>query len=46
MPIIVPIENEDGMAGLSDARFRAADHGGSGLSALGAGLATADDGGR
>ena len=40
MPIIVPIEdNKVGIAGLTDARFQAADYGGSGLTALGAGLA-------
>jgi hypothetical protein len=45
--IIVPVEeNEVGIAGLSDARFRAADYGGSGLEALGAGLVKLGDGGQ
>jgi muramidase (phage lysozyme) len=43
--IIVPIEeNKVGIAGLSDARFRAADYGGSGLEAVGAGLAKLGEG--
>jgi hypothetical protein len=38
--IIVPIEeNREGIAGLTDAKFRAPDYSGSGLEALGAGLA-------
>ena len=46
MPIIVPIEeNHEGIAGLTDARFRAPDYSGSGLDALGAGLARLGDGG-
>jgi hypothetical protein len=46
MPIIVPIEeNHQGIAGLTDAKFKAADYGGSGLEALGKGLATLGDGG-
>jgi muramidase (phage lysozyme) len=40
MPIIVPIEeNHESIAGLTDAKFRAPDYSGSGLEALGAGLA-------
>ena len=47
MPIIVPIEeNREGIAGLTDARFRAPDYSGSGLGALGAGLAQVGDGGQ
>ncbi|HSI16938.1 MAG TPA: hypothetical protein VK980_04155 [Sphingomonas sp.] len=47
MPIIVPIEeNHEGIAGLTDARFRTPDYSGSGLDALGAGLARLGDGGQ
>lgn len=47
MPIIVPIEeNHEGIAGLTDAKFRAPDYSGSGLEALGAGLARLGDGGQ
>lgn len=46
MPIIIPEENTVGIAGLTDARFKAADYGGSGLEALGAGLAKFGDGGQ
>lgn len=45
MPSIVPEENRVGIAGLTDARFRAADYGGSGLEALGAGLVKIGGGG-
>ena len=46
MPIIVPIEeNEVGVSGLTDKKFKAADYSGSGLEALGAGLAKVGDGG-
>lgn len=46
MPIIVPIEeNHVGIADLTDEKFRAADYGGSGLEALGAGLAALGGGG-
>jgi hypothetical protein len=46
MPIIVPIEeNHEGIAGLTDARFRAPDTSGSGLEALGAGLTKIGQGG-
>jgi murein DD-endopeptidase MepM/ murein hydrolase activator NlpD len=45
MPIIVPEENTVGIAGLTDTKFRVADYGGSGLEALGAGLAKLGDGG-
>lgn len=39
MPIIVPIEeNHEGIASLTDTKFRAPDYSGSGLEALGAGL--------
>ncbi|HSI18853.1 MAG TPA: hypothetical protein VK980_13860 [Sphingomonas sp.] len=46
MPIIVPIEeNHEGIAGLTDAKFRAPDYSGSGLEALGAGLTKVGEGG-
>ncbi|MDB5708520.1 MAG: hypothetical protein JWL96_590 [Sphingomonas bacterium] len=46
MPIIVPIEeNHEGIAGLTDAKFRAPDTSGSGLEALGAALAKLGEGG-
>ena len=46
MPIIVPVEeNQEKIAGLTDARFKAADYGGSGLAALGAGLTRLGEGG-
>ncbi|MDB5675025.1 MAG: hypothetical protein JWM65_2007 [Sphingomonas bacterium] len=46
MPIIVPVEeNHEEIAGLTDARFRTPDTSGSGLEALGAGLATFGEGG-
>jgi hypothetical protein len=46
MPIIVPIEeNLEGIAGQTDAKFRAPDYSGSGLEALGAGLTKAGRGG-
>jgi len=47
MPIIVPVEdNQVGIAGLTNAKFKAADYSGSGLEALGAGLAKLGDGGQ
>ncbi len=39
MPIVPVEENKVGLAGLTDAKLRPADYGGSGLEALGAGLA-------
>ncbi|MEG3143259.1 M23 family metallopeptidase [Sphingomonas sp. RT2P30] len=45
MTIIVPEGNRVGLADPSDAAFNAADYGGSGRKAPGAGLATQDDGG-
>ena len=46
MPIIVPIEeNHEGVGGLTDKKFKAADYSGSGLEVLGKGLATLGDGG-
>jgi predicted nuclease of predicted toxin-antitoxin system len=46
MPIIVPIEeNHEGIAGLTDAQFRAPDYSRSGLEALGAGLTKIGQGG-
>jgi len=46
MPIIVPVEeNKVGLATATDARFRAPDYSGSGLEALGAGLARLGEGG-
>ncbi len=47
MPIIVPIEdNKVGLATATDAKFRAPDYSGSGLEALGAGLAQLGGGGQ
>src|ERR1700761_6451268 len=47
MPIIVPVEENDvDVPGGTDKKFTPADHGGSGLEALGAGLSTLGSGGQ